>query len=501
MKKRIITLLFSAFFALFFIHEIKAQVPQAFSYQAVARNSSGALLQNQLIGIKILIHKDSATGTTVYSETHSSTTNKFGLFTVVVGQGNPLGAAFSSIVWSSGKLWLQVELDPTGGTTYTDMGTNQLLSVPFAMFAANTGTSGPTGATGPKGDTGFTGTTGPTGLQGVIGITGATGVTGSTGNTGITGTTGPTGASNLPIGTTGQTLMNNGTDWVANSFLYNTGVKVSIGTTNPGVSSLSVSGISSYGAGLSLINTTAITGNEWAVTSQNSGALYFTKVNGSTITPLTVSSTGYVGINNIAPSRYLSIDGGSGVASMGFTSSTTGTTASDGFKIGLATTAGDAVIYNYENNPIIFGTNNAEQMRLTASGYLGIGTQVPQGKLDVSGNIQISGTGNELNRTETGTANLVPLAYGNITASTGAPVINTNGSTTNFTISRVGAGVYSITITGESYSYLNYTTIVTLRSSFGYVYTSSASNALYIYTANTSGVATDLSFHFIVYKP
>ena len=97
-------------------------------------------------------------------------------------------------------------MDPAGGTTYATMGNTQLLTVPFAMYAANAGTSGATGATGP---------TGPTGLAGTNGATGPTGSgVGPTGPTGPTGLVGPTGSGVGPTGPTGPTGLNgtNGTN-------------------------------------------------------------------------------------------------------------------------------------------------------------------------------------------------------------------------------------------------------------------------------------------------
>jgi hypothetical protein len=206
MKKSIFTF-FSALVLLVFTSQAFAQVPQGFNYQAVARNSSGTLLQNQSLGVKLSVHQGSAAGAVVYSERQTPTTNQFGLFTVTVGQGTVLSGVFSSVTWSSGNYWLQVELDVTGGTTYTDMGTSQLLSVPYAMYAANAGTSGATGPTGPAGPVGATGATGAQGPQG------------------------PTGP--LVAGTSGQTLRHNGTTWVANSLLYNDGSNVGINTGSP----------------------------------------------------------------------------------------------------------------------------------------------------------------------------------------------------------------------------------------------------------------------------
>lgn len=119
----------------FFSTAIFAQTPQAISYQAIARNATGVVLASQSVGIKIFIHTGSATGTVEYSETHHDTTNQFGLFTLQIGNGTPDIGTFSTIDWSTGNKFLQVELDPTGGTTYIDMGTSQLLSVPYALYA------------------------------------------------------------------------------------------------------------------------------------------------------------------------------------------------------------------------------------------------------------------------------------------------------------------------------------------------------------------------------
>ena len=118
MKRKITTLL-GALIMLLFIGELSAQVPQAFNYQAVARSSSGNLIASHAVGIKIIIHQSSAGGTIVYSETFAPTTNQFGLFTISIGQGTPVSGTFSSITWSSGNYWLQVQMDATGGTTYS----------------------------------------------------------------------------------------------------------------------------------------------------------------------------------------------------------------------------------------------------------------------------------------------------------------------------------------------------------------------------------------------
>jgi hypothetical protein len=120
----------------------KAQAPQALNYQGVARNISGAPLVSTAIGLRLSIHDGSPTGTVVYKESQTPTTNTFGLYTVSVGNGTVLTGTFNTINWGSGDKYLEVEIDPAGGTSYTSAGTNQLLSVPYAMYANTANSAG-----------------------------------------------------------------------------------------------------------------------------------------------------------------------------------------------------------------------------------------------------------------------------------------------------------------------------------------------------------------------
>jgi hypothetical protein len=111
-----------------------AQSPQAFKYQAVVRDASGALLENQDVSFEISILQTSESGTVVYTETHSATTNQFGLVTLEIGNGTT-GDDFSSIDWGSDDYFISISLDPDNGIDFEHMGTVQLLSVPYALFA------------------------------------------------------------------------------------------------------------------------------------------------------------------------------------------------------------------------------------------------------------------------------------------------------------------------------------------------------------------------------
>ncbi len=119
-----------------------AQTPEAFRYQAVARDGGGQLVVNTAVGVQFQLHQGSASGTVVYAETHSPTTNAQGLFTVGVGEGSPTSGTFSAIDWSTGPYFVEVGLDPAGGTAYSSIGVQQLLSVPYALYATKAGPPG-----------------------------------------------------------------------------------------------------------------------------------------------------------------------------------------------------------------------------------------------------------------------------------------------------------------------------------------------------------------------
>ncbi len=206
---------------------IFAQAPQKFSYQAVIRNASNQLIGNQIVGLKVSIIQGSPSGNSVFSELHAPLTNSNGLISIEIGGGSPINGNINSIDWANGPFFIQTETDIDGGNNYTITAISQLMSVPYALYALNSGSNIPgpqgaqgpqglagpagpqgpiglTGATGQQGPIGLTGPTGATGPQGPIGLTGATGVTGQQGPIGLTGPAGATGPQG-PIGLTGAT--------------------------------------------------------------------------------------------------------------------------------------------------------------------------------------------------------------------------------------------------------------------------------------------------------
>ena len=245
--------IFTHIVVLFLAASSYAQAPDGVNYQAVIRNLSGTLVANSTIAIRIQVKQTSASGTIVFQERHSVTTSAQGVVNLVIGQGTLLGGNFSTINWATGPYFVSLGVSFTNGTNYLDYGSQQLMSVPYALYAKNagnqlnqwrygntapaaalgtlgdfylnmtdgnvyyksnpttwlltgniTGPAGATGATGAQGIQGLTGATGATGATGPVGTNGAVGATGPTGLTGPAGATGPIGLPG-PVGPTGLT--------------------------------------------------------------------------------------------------------------------------------------------------------------------------------------------------------------------------------------------------------------------------------------------------------
>jgi hypothetical protein len=175
--------------ALLMTASVWAQAPEKMSYQAVVRNTSNTLVVNQAVGMQITILQGSATGNPVYVETQTPTTNANGLVSLEIGSGILVSGDFTTIDWANDTYFIKTETDPTGGTTYTITGTTQLMSVPYALYAKESGSSTP----GPQGPAGNDGVDGVDGIDGAVGATGSQGIQGIAGNDGAVGPQGPIG--------------------------------------------------------------------------------------------------------------------------------------------------------------------------------------------------------------------------------------------------------------------------------------------------------------------
>ncbi len=143
MKKFLIILVSSLSLGLF------SQTPQKINYQGVARDASGNIISSP-IGLKFEIFQGSPGGTLVYEETNNQTPSSVGIFTAAIGGGTVVSGNFSLINWAAGPYFITVSMDPLGGTSYSTMGTSELLSVPYALYAENAGNTQTVNITGPN---------------------------------------------------------------------------------------------------------------------------------------------------------------------------------------------------------------------------------------------------------------------------------------------------------------------------------------------------------------
>lgn len=327
--------------------------PQQMNYQAVVRDAGGSPVANgTTVQLRFTIHNNSATGTSVYTETISTTANQFGLVNVQIGSTGNL----STVNWGNGTKFLQVEAN-INSAGFNDMGTTQLLSVPYALYAANAGGSqGPTGATGPtgpQGSNGATGATGPQGISGTAGVTGPTGPTGSGGGaTGVTGPTGPTG----PQGVTGATGGNGATGA--------TGLQGVTGPTGP------------TGSGGGATGATGPTGPTGA-TGAGGGATGPTGPTGVT------GGTGATGVKGATGST--GATGATGITGATGPTGATGATGVTGF-LGAGTATGNTTYW--DGTQWVLSSSNI----YNAGGNVGIGTTSPAAKLQVESSAPSSNT-------------------------------------------------------------------------------------------------------------
>jgi hypothetical protein len=268
-----------------------AQVPKGFNYQGVARSTTGVPLANTAINLRLTMHDGTPTGTLVYQESFNVTTNTFGLYNVVVGSGKILYPLGSTFVWPPTKvfndtdgIFMQVEIDQTGtGTSYNSMGSTQLMSVPYALYAAN----GPTGAQGPAGPIGPVGPTGPTGPAGPLGP----GIDSIILGTGFTPTTiyGPSGTINLPNVGTASTY---GSGSLIPVFTTDAQGRVSSVTNTPVVGDNW--GLQSAVTDLATLAGTGVPGNPLKIAQQGATPGQLLAWSGASWAPITASGTGTV---------------------------------------------------------------------------------------------------------------------------------------------------------------------------------------------------------------
>ena len=448
--------------AILFAFAANSQTPQAFKYQAVARDLSGSALVSKNVSFRISILQGSASGTSVYSEKHTKTTNAFGLVDLEIGNGSSPTGSFSAIDWAGNTYFLKVEMDPNGGSAYQLMGTSQLLSVPYAIQAEKAEEVADNSVTATK--------------IANNAVTVAKLPAGATASTFLRGDgtwqTPATGASATPGGDEGSVQYNHRSTFTGDNNLFWDYVnkRLGIGTNTP-YANLNIRGVGTTTNPNLLVNQTDpftpaifrlqnyeamywdITGN-----SANNGQNHELKFNhnlGGTI--MTLDKNGNVAIGKAISLNYRLSVAQTGNGNYG-TLDLTNTGAYPTLKVSNTSNTGYAALFN--------------------------------------GVIYVAGEKGELNREQTGTANMVPICYG--AYHTGSIVEGTG----NFSVVWNAASLwYEITITGESYHYMSYVTMVTPLSTGLLPSTSSVGGKLIVRLTNLSGNQVQGNFSIVVYKP
>jgi len=400
-----------------------SQVPNAFNYQAVVRSSTGQLLANQAVSFRVSLLKNSETGTVVYSETHALTTNEFGLVSFKIGEGTILSGSFSPVDWGE-VIFIKVEFDPDGGSSYSHLATTKLSSVPFAIKA--------------------------------------------------------------------QSVVND---------------KVDDADADPAneIQTLSLSGtllkLSNDGGSVTLPN-------KW---EYYSGGIYCSK---SIIVGLKVPHDGvkfaiqcdpsedkyaFAASSNSRYATIAAVNSGDGLAG----DFNGGVRIRDGSEGG-----GKVLTSDYEGNASWKTPASGGSSLWTQNGsniYYNTGSVSTSNNLSIGNNLDVVNeltvgsitlSAGEIHKESTGSANMIPIAYGTINGN--GTVLTSSG---NITVTKAATGNYSIAINGETYSYGSYVTTATSVSLVGFIRTGSSGGKLMVLTYDTSAVVKDSYFSFIVYKP
>lgn len=462
-----------------------AQAPNRFNYQGIARDDNGTPLKLTPLFIKIDILPTQEDSPSLFEEEHEVRTNEYGLYTLQIGGGQMIKGSLSSINWSQGNKFIAVSCKLDKSANYLKMGTTQLLSVPFALYANSAGTliSGH-----PKERSGSVSTdVGTTGSQNYLPKFTATPNT-------ITNSQLFDNGSNIGIGTftpnaklhlysnssavehlrmENANALGTGKFMMYNDVPGNYATFTKYGSTFPG-------GYAGIAALFPYSNLLAFGNNGGGFLISNSGNIGLSIFSGgvSNLKFFADKNSGRIGIGgNASPAAQIHFNNSSLGDTLKITNATSGHLASDGFDIRYNGT--NVEIMNQEADGLSLGTNNTNRIRISSTGLVGIGTLNPTTTLDVAGTVKISGGNPASGKVLTSDANglaswqVVGQVTGSITGFvrlldqygnsiytnlSGASVTIDGTSfttTTNvdgkFIFANVPAGTYSITVTKTGY--------------------------------------------------
>jgi hypothetical protein len=410
----------------------QAQVPQKFNYQGIARDAKGNPLGEKQLALKISVLPTADATVADYVETQQVSTNEFGLYTLQIGGGTPLLGDMKTVKWETGNKYIQVAIDPLGGTQYEVVGTTQLLSVPYAIYADKAGQARET-----------------------------------------VNNTGGTRAGNVSTSAAGTGTVNYLTKFVAANTIYNSqivdnGNFVGIGTATP-AARLHISTTGGNQEHLRMENLNPVAWGKFIFYNNNAVDYHtFTKygtgiggnyggltgfpyaslmVFGSNTAPTMVANANNIGFSlnygSVAKLKYyahhatgnVGIGGNATPAAnvhinstdytgdtLKITNTTSGHTAADGLDIRMSGLA--ASVMNRENSTLSFGTNNASVVTITPTG-----TTELTGQIKIAGGVP--GAGKVLTSDATGLASWQnPTGGGSYTAGTGINIVGSTISNT-----------------------------------------------------------------------
>ena len=462
------------FLSLFVSTLLFSQAPEGINYQAVMRNNSGNLVTNSTVAIRVQIRQGSATGTTVYQERQSVISSSQGLINMVIGAGTQQVGTFNNINWAVGPFFVNLGVDFSNGVIYQNFGTQQLMSVPYALYAKTSGAqlnqwrygnTVPGNSLGVLGDfyldvvTGnvyyknsattwvLTGNIkGPVGPSGTTGAQGAQGIQGLTGSQGIQGATGAAGTN----GTNGQNTLVKTTTETAGANCTTGGVKIEYGLDANSNGILDVSEINATLTKYVCNGAVGLTGAVGATGAQGiqgvAGPIGLTGATGPAGPTGLTGATGPAGPTGAAgptgltgatgPAGLTGATGPAGAAGpTGLTGATgpTGLTGAQG-PAGLLTSGSAAGNTPYWNGTA-WVTNNSNIFNNGAN--VGIGTATPAVKL------QVNGAATNTLAFNAGTSSTIDFSQSNLAY--------TSATAASYTLSNIkNGGAYSLVLTSTT---------------------------------------------------